>query len=147
MMEAASETSGRPYVWENGQGWKQYSWNDIIEWSWLMKQHRHTDSAMQLQRLGLNTSARKLVLVLEMADNWQYVRKAPFWLEYKDVNDIWFKKGHSYQTKALWNICTLSTWIFLWRAHTNFKKLHLFVSHLFMCLANMIIVTGRKVWK
>jgi len=34
-----------------------------------MKQHRHTDSAMQLQRLGLNTSARKLVLVLEMADN------------------------------------------------------------------------------
>jgi len=29
MMEAASETSCRPYVWEDGQFWRQYSCNNI----------------------------------------------------------------------------------------------------------------------
>ena len=30
-MEVASETSCRPYVWENGQCWRQYSCNNITE--------------------------------------------------------------------------------------------------------------------
>jgi hypothetical protein len=144
MTEAASETSCRPYVWENGQCWRQYSYNNTTEWSRLMKQHRHIDSAKHLQRLRLNTCARKLVLVLEMADNWQYVRKAPFWLECNRREWYLVQERTFLSKEGFLKYMHASMWVFLWQANINLKKLYLFVSHLFKCLANMIIVTGGK---